>query len=395
VLWIYALGAINLAIALYSLWASFRYRDYARRSSAPAATSYRPSVALLVPCRGAEEGLEANLAALASQDYPQLKLVFIVESHSDPALPIIERVRLQSSRPSELVVAGPARACGQKVHNLLSGLSHTGDAEVLAFADSDGRPDSRWLARLVAPLEVSRPGAIGVATGYRFYIPEPVSFATLLRAAWNASVLTLLGEHDHNFAWGGSMAIRRAVFEEAGVARAWQGALSDDYALTHAVRRAGYRVEFVPGCLVGSEGKAGFGEVAAWSFRQLAITRVYWPPLWLLAGGSQILYAGFLVAGGLAAAAADRLATVLLGVLLGAGFSAAGLRARAVEEIVPTGRDRLRAHRGALTLIAPLAGLLTVYAFVRSALTRRIEWRGKLYEMRSPTETLVLDSIER
>ena len=41
---------------------------------------------------------------------------------------------------------------------------------------------------------------------------------------------------------GCAMLVRREVFEEARVKDAWRGALSDDYALTHAVRRAGLRV---------------------------------------------------------------------------------------------------------------------------------------------------------
>jgi len=391
---LYALGAINLAVALYSLWGSFRYAHYARRSSPGREGSYCPRVALLVPCCGAEEGLEANLAALAAQDYPELRLLFIVENRDDPAVPVIERVRAQVSRSSVLIIAGSARTCGQKVHNLLAGVREARGEEVLAFADSDGRPDPLWLSRLVAALNPSgpsRPGRIGVATGYRFYLPEPASLASLLRSVWNAGVLTLLGDHDHNFAWGGSMAIRRAVFEEAGVAGAWQGALSDDYALTHAVRRAGYRINFVPGCLVGSRGKTGLGELAAWCSRQMAITRVYWPRLWLLAGGTQVLYTGFLLVASLLAAAGSGWAAALVAVLLGLTILTGALRARAVQALAPQWKEAIRPHGWAYALLSPLAAVLTVYGFTRSALSRQIEWRGKRYEMRSPTETVVLE----
>jgi hypothetical protein len=40
--------------------------------------------------------------------------------------------------------------------------------------------------------------------------------------------------------------------------------------------------------------------------------------------------------------------------------------------------------------MAPLAGLATFYGVTRALLSRRIEWRGTLYEMRSPNETVVL-----
>jgi hypothetical protein len=33
-------------------------------------------------------------------------------------------------------------------------------------------------------------------------------------------VLTVLGDHNHNFAWGGAMAIRQEVYQRIGVAEA-------------------------------------------------------------------------------------------------------------------------------------------------------------------------------
>lgn len=380
------LGGLNLLVGLYSLWGSLRYRAYVRKKTDSAAAARRPSVSLIIPCCGREDGLEENLLALARQDYPHLRLVFVVETFSDPAVPVIERVRENAPCPAIQVEAGPARGRGQKVQNLLAALSEVGESEVLAFADSDGRPDPGWLGRLTAGLE---PPGVGVASGYRFYLPEG-SFASLLRSVWNAGVLTLLGEHDRNFAWGGSMAIRREVFEKAAVKEAWQGALSDDFALTHAVRRAGLRVAFVSSCLVGSEGKAGLAEVMDWCARQMAITRVYWPNLWRVAGASQILYWSFLLLGGVAAGRGDFVSLALVSALLTLSFASGGLRSSAVGELEPRFRERLRPFLWAYALFTPLASLLSVYGFVRSALSRRIEWRGKLYEMRSPTETVVL-----
>ena len=173
------------------------------------------SVTLFVPCCGVEEGLAANLKALEQQDYPNLRLVFVVEHADDAAIPIIKGLL-----SGELVIAGAAEGRGQKVHNLLAAIDRVPPSDVWAFADSDGRPDPGWLRRLVS--ELDRPG-VGVASTYRFYVPEPLSFLTLLRSVWNASVLSLLGNHDRNFAWGGGMAIParrvRANRGRSGVAR--------------------------------------------------------------------------------------------------------------------------------------------------------------------------------
>jgi cellulose synthase/poly-beta-1,6-N-acetylglucosamine synthase-like glycosyltransferase len=379
---------VNLAVGLYSLVASVRHH---RRLSEPATPSprggYRPAVCLIVPCCGDEEGLEENLIALTRQDYRPCNLVFAVEAANDPAVTVIERVRARAELEAELVVAGGAADRGQKVHNLLAALDRAAGAEVLAFADSDGRPDRGWLARLVSRLEPERVGAV---TGYRFYLPAPGSPASLARSVWNAGVLTLLGEHGRNFAWGGSMAIRTDVFEKARVREAWQGALSDDYALTHAVRAAGYQIRFVPSCLVPSRGRVGWGELLSWCSRQMAITRVYWPGLWRIAGAAQLLHLGFLVAGTAAALAGDRVLASWVVLVLLLSVSSGWTRAYSVSRLAPAWREEIRPYRWAYGLWAPVASVLTAYCFARSALSRKIAWRGKRYEMRSPTETVVL-----
>jgi hypothetical protein len=239
------------------------------------------------------------------------------------------------------------------------------------------------LRLLVAPL--TRDG-VGVASSYRFYLPEPATFSTLLRSVWNASVLTVLGEHDHNFAWGGAMAIRRDVFHRIGVPQAWSRALSDDYAMTHAVRRAGLRVEFVPSCLVGSRGAIGLRSLVSWCARQLAITRVYWPALFTVAAVTHLLYGAFL------AIALVQGHFALTALVLLPGVVAGGLRAKAIAELAPRWRGTISRHLWAYALLVPVAGTLTLFGIARALVSRRIEWRGKLYEMHSPTETRILRS---
>ena len=205
---------------------------------------------------------------------------------------------------------------------------------------------------------------------------------------WNLSVLALLGDHDRNFAWGGSMAIRRQVFERAKVREAWRGALSDDYAITHAVRRAGLRVGFVPGCVVGSEGRVGFASMLSWVARQIRITRVYWPLLFWLAAGSSLSSMAFLV---LAPVVGGVVPLSMLAAVLVLGCASGGLRAVALAHLAPQWREEVHRWLWAYVLMAPLSGLVSTYAVLSALASRRIEWRGVRYEMRSPNETVVLE----
>ena len=51
-----------------------------------------PRVALFVPCKGVDLGLEANLRPLLEQDYADYEVIFIIESADDPACAVIERL---------------------------------------------------------------------------------------------------------------------------------------------------------------------------------------------------------------------------------------------------------------------------------------------------------------
>ena len=132
------LGLAQLLIALSSLFGG-RRSEVGRHGSMERETH---SVTLFVPCCGVEEGLAANLKALEQQDYPNLRLVFVVEHADDAAIPIIKGLF-----SGELVIAGAAEGRGQKVHNLLAAIDRVPPSDVWAFADSDGRPDPGWLRR--------------------------------------------------------------------------------------------------------------------------------------------------------------------------------------------------------------------------------------------------------
>lgn len=381
------LGVVSLVGAVSSLRGALGCLRQARLARSPAARGTggeRPEALLIVPCCGDEDGLRGNLEALLSQHYAPYRTRFVVARPDDAAVPVIEEALARFPGRAELVVAGLSTRRGQKVHGLLAALDEGALPEVLVFADSDGRVEPGWLEALTGAL--ARPGT-GVASSYRFYRPVPPCAATLLRSVWNLSVMALLGDHDRNFAWGGSMAIRREVFVSARVREAWLGALSDDYALTHAVRRAGLRVSFVPEALVGSEGAVSIRAVLAWTARQIGITRVYWPALFRLAAASSLSYAALLV---LAPLAFSALPLALLGASLALGVTAGALRALALGELAPQWREELGPWLWAYALMAPLAGLVTALGVLRALRSRRIEWRGIRYEMRSPHETLVL-----
>jgi ceramide glucosyltransferase len=391
------LAFVLLLQSLAALAAALRFARHALRPPHRRASRHAPRVAVIIPCKGVEPDFEENIGAYLAQDYRHYELIFVTESENDPAYKTLGRTLGEYSRPAWLIAAGESAGQGQKVHNLCAALDALGAvnkrAEVLVFADADARPNDDWLRELVAALDEER---VGAATGFRWYVPAGGWLWAGLLSAWNASALNLLGERSA-FAWGGSMAIRRDQFERLKIRREWDGALSDDYALTQAVQAAGLRVRFAPGCLLLSEARTGFRSLLEFTTRQLAVTRVYAPRVWLLAASAQALY-NVTFWGGLAFIAArlvgghaapTTLATLLAGSFW-LGALAGGVRAFvAAQALPPEGRAQVRKHWWAYLLAGPFVSLLYFYNVCASALTRRVTWRGITYEMMSPHETVI------
>jgi cellulose synthase/poly-beta-1,6-N-acetylglucosamine synthase-like glycosyltransferase len=398
---LYLLVALEIFLGLYSLWEGARWLRLARRRLATHPGFYAPRVALVCPCKGVEPGLEQNIAALLDFDYSSYEVFFTLVSATDPAHDVLRRVVTQSKpgshsgmQKAHIVIAGPPEGCGEKVNNLRAAVEQIPqEVEVLVFADSDGRPARDWLKRLVAPLADAR---LGAATTFRWYLPDRGGFWSALAAAWNAAIATMLGEHAHNFCWGGGTAIRRKVFDEVGALEFWRGSVSDDLSLTRALRRAGRPIHFVPECLVPTLQDADFRSLVEFTNRQIIITRVYAPRLWGLGAGSHVLYSATLLLGVgvlLALWLAGTLALHILLLLLVVPLLAAAkgyLRLVAAIELLPAWKRKLLDYGWAWTLLAALVPFLFLWNSLVAAFTRRILWRDIRYELISPNQTRVL-----
>ncbi|HVQ39951.1 MAG TPA: hypothetical protein VMS31_20590, partial [Pyrinomonadaceae bacterium] len=149
----YFFAVILIGLGILSLRNGFSYAAYIRRELARPLPDFAPFVSVIAPCRGLEEGLGENIAALYRQAYPAYEILFVTDEADDPALGVIEEARLNSRADPDAatpvtrcIVAGPARESGQKVHNLRAAvLKADPRTEVFVFVDSDARPHSSWL----------------------------------------------------------------------------------------------------------------------------------------------------------------------------------------------------------------------------------------------------------
>ncbi len=394
----YIVVVVQIALGLYSLWDGFAWFQMVRKRLGSHAGFYAPVAAVICPCKGAEPGLEENLAALTRFDYANYEIYFSLATSLDPALKIIEKIKAASQRPVHIVIAGPPENCGEKVFNLRRAVeSLPGNFEVVVFVDTDVRLGRSWLGKLIAPLQDTR---IGATTAYRWIIPSrrmgEGGFASALASTWNASVATMLGRPRENFCWGGGTAIRRKTFDDVNVLESWNGAVSDDFALTNALEAAGRSIVFCPECLAATLHPWTGKTLLEFTNRQILLTLVYSPKRWSMGLAAHLsysltlIYAAFVILASMVTGDPwFNLLLIALVVPLLAAMKGA-IRTIAVSELLPEWKAQLSQWSWVWTALAPVAPFLFSWNFIASLLSRRTRWRGIRYELVSPTITRVL-----
>jgi ceramide glucosyltransferase len=394
----YFFAAISIWLGLVSLRGGVRFGRYLQSELAKDYPEFTPFATVFVPCRGVDDSLKENINAVLAQDYPKFEVIFVTDRADDPSIAIIEEARREFTGPTpamRIVISGPASDCGQKVHNLRAVVIEAdSQSEIFVFVDTDARPRANWLRSLVGPLQDIN---LGATTGYRWFVTVHGGLASHLCSVWNAAIASALGESlEKNFCWGGSTAIRRETFNQRRVIDYWRGTVSDDFALTRALHEGDLPIKFVPQCLTASFEDCTFRELIEFTTRQLKITRAYASHLWrgVLIGSILFVLVFF---GGIALVIVRALLglsfaapLVLLLIILALGSIKSLSRLLAVSRVVSDQRIRSAGTTLAHLTLWPLASLLYLYNALAAAVSRRITWRGITYELKSPTETVIL-----
>ena len=390
---------VFLIFAAILIWFSFksfvggiRYLNFFRDELAKPLSPWTPFATVICPCRGVDEGMAENFDALLRQDYPAYEVIFVVDDAADPAVGLIEEAEDERSR---LVVAPRATHCAQKLENLREAVLHADlRSKVLVFVDSDTRVSTTWLRHLAAAVE---PEHVGAASGYRWFISRRPTLASEMCSVWNASIASALGPNTRsNFCWGGSTAIRREVFGRLELRNKWATALSDDFIVTRAVHAAGLDILHVPQALTATFENVTLRGLVEFTTRQMKITRVYMPRLWLMSFFGSAVFCGVMLAAFLLIvlsrentfAVWTAIITLILVTVFSTGKS--WLRLKAVSLAMPQYKSELRRQFFTQNTLWLLSPLLFLYNSIAALVSRTILWRGTKYELKSPSETVII-----
>ena len=389
------LAVLAFLASVASIVQGIRLRGGVRRAVRLALGAFLPSVAVILPVRGLDTGFDENVRALLSQVYPRYRILVVADDSMDPALLRIQTIARESPRVAVATILSDASPLRGKVNALRSALAHLRpEDEVVVFADSDIRPAPDWLRQLVQPLADS---TVGVATGFRWYLPLRPTFWALVRAEWNAVSANVLFDPRRSFAWGGSCAIRKDLLVPLRLEDRWHDVLSDDLILTQAVREAGLKIAYVPAALVPTFEGADRATCTEWCFRQMTMATLYLPIVRRYATAAFAVFNGSILFGIVCLALAVWNVAYLIPAAiflapLPVSIAKASLRRRALFSAAPTvaAAWNVPAWRTAIAAIAVpwvmTAGLL------RTRRPTTIRWRGHTYDVRDPHHVRLLEA---
>ncbi len=233
-----ALLAGAVIYSLLSIVAAFRYL-----SVRPPTLSSPEPISILKPLAGLDLGLESNLRTFFEQDYPAFELLFAVRSQDDPAVAIVEKLRLEYPHiPSRLLVTGESPYPNAKVYSLQQMLAAAAN-DLVVMSDSDIRVTPSLLKTVAAEFQDA---GLGVATCPYRAVAGPSFWSRLEAIGMNtdfaAGILVARMLEGMKFAVGPTIAARRRVLQAIGGFDRLKDYLAEDFVMGKFAADAGHGV---------------------------------------------------------------------------------------------------------------------------------------------------------
>lgn len=336
---------------------------------------FTPPLTLLKPLHGAEPGLEAHLATFFEQDYPAFEILFCARDANDPGLEIARRIaaRYPDVPARFFSTGGQPPYINAKVASMELMEAHAAH-EILIVSDSDVRVTPDYLRAVALPFADPKVGAVTCL--YRGIAVEGGLWSRLeavgMSVEMSAGVLVARLVEGMQFALGPTMAFRRETIRRMGGFRITADLCSDDFILGNETHRLGQTVVLshhaIEHIVLHSSFIASLKHQARW----MKSTRFSRPKGHF---GTALTFAipfGLLAWASLAALRHPwwGLALFLWSVAQRLALSFA------IGRLVVQDRSWF-----GLLVLYPLRDLMGIGFWAASYLSRRILWRGRVYEL--------------
>lgn len=253
-----AATSASLAYFVLCLWSAAQFKRSRKLQEVEA--THLPPASILKPLKGNDPEMYESFRSQCLQDYPEYEIIFGVNESDDPAIALVERLKVEfPQRAIRLVICREDLGPNTKVSNLIQML---GDAshKYLIVSDSDIRVPEDYLRRVVAPLADPKVGLVtclyrGVASASLWSRLESLAIST----DFCPGVLVARQIEGVKFGLGATMAFRRRNLQAIGGFEVLVDYLADDYQLGQRISALGLNVEipdvvvetFLPGYTLG------------------------------------------------------------------------------------------------------------------------------------------------
>ena len=202
-------------------------------------------VSILKPLRGTDPEMYESLRSHCLQDFPEYEIIFGVSESDDPAIPLIERLKLEFPRcVIRLLVCARNLGTNIKVSNLAQMLLEA-KHDIILVNDSDIRVQPDYLRRVIAPLADPQ---VGLVTCLYRGVPGRTLGSRLeslgISTDFSAGVLAARQlEGSIRFGLGSTLAFRRRDLEAIGGFESFVDYLADDYEIGRRIAGQGLKVK--------------------------------------------------------------------------------------------------------------------------------------------------------
>lgn len=328
---------------------------------------WTPSVSILKPVTGLEDGLSANLESFIHQDYPDYEIIFCLQDHTDPALPLLQSLPSQHPAVNMSIIVGDySRGLNPKVSNLIPGLERARN-DLILVSDANVRVRPGYLREAVSHMRDPGVGLVSHLVRGTGGVSLGADLDNGYLNTFVVGAVSLLDRMGISCVIGKSMLMRRPDLEALGGLEVVKDYLAEDFALAAKLKRAGLRVVISPlpvdRVVVHADVRTFLRRYTRWN----AMRRTISGPVYLLellANPTPIAIA--LAIAAVAVSGPENPATAIAGAAL------------AMKIALDAGAQLLLGLplRARQLLLTPLRDLLFVYVWSAGYWTRTITWRG-------------------
>jgi ceramide glucosyltransferase len=272
VLFVAAIPFVYYFLVIYS--SSKFFQQAARGSAAEPGDEFTPPISNLKPVKGLDPDAYENFASLCRQNYPEYELLFCTTDHSDPSVPLIEKLMKDfPERKIRLLYSAGSNAINDKVAKL-GMMVKEAQYDHLVINDSDVKVEPNYFRTIVKPLQDPRVGGVTcfyVSTQDKNYVERLQTIGMItdfyagLLVAWE-----LDGVH---FALGPTMVSTKVCVKAFGGFEVLESRPADDLLFGRLIAEQGVEMKLLPYTIETVPDYNGLDELFAKRARWMTVMR--------------------------------------------------------------------------------------------------------------------------